>query len=181
MRIVQISDTHLSPGKVHFNANWAPLARWIVEQHPDLIIHTGDVTVDGADIKEDFRYAAELMHGLGVRFRAVPGNHDVGHPGHDHQPVNEERLERWRAHFSPDRWVEDVENRGLIGLNSMLLSSGDRKEALQAFPSATRGRCVHERDRRFESSLQWRVNGGPGRQGGARFGDNLPFACPRAV
>src|SRR6516165_11295552 len=106
---------HLSPGKAHFNANWAPLARWIVEQHPDLIIHTGDVTVDGADIKEDFRYAAELMHGLGVRFRAVPGNHDVGDPGHDRQPVGEERLRRWRTHFGPDRWVEDVEDYRLIG------------------------------------------------------------------
>jgi len=132
MRIVQISDTHLSPGKAHFNANWAPLARWVVEENPDLVIHTGDVTVDGADIKEDFRYAAELMHGLGVRFRAVPGNHDVGDPGHDHQPVNEERLERWRTHFGPDRWVEDVEGYRLIGLDALLLGSGEREEALQA-------------------------------------------------
>ena len=131
-RLVQISDTHLSPGKAHFNANWAPLARWIAEQHPDLVMHTGDVTVDGADIKEDFRYAAELMRGLGVRFRAVPGNHDVGDPGHYHQPINEERLERWRAHFGPDRWVEDVEGYRLIGLDALLLGSGEREEALQA-------------------------------------------------
>ena len=41
MRIIQISDTHLSPGKVHFADNWAPLAHWIAEQHPDLVIHTG--------------------------------------------------------------------------------------------------------------------------------------------
>jgi 3',5'-cyclic AMP phosphodiesterase CpdA len=82
MRIIQISDTHLSPGKVHFADNWPPLARWIVEQRPDLVIHTGDVTVDGAEVEADLRYAAELMRGLGVRFRAVPGNHDVGDAGH---------------------------------------------------------------------------------------------------
>ena len=31
MRIIQISDTHLSPGKTHFGDNWAPLAAWIAE------------------------------------------------------------------------------------------------------------------------------------------------------
>ena len=81
MRLIQISDTHLSPGKAHFADNWAPLARWIAEQRPDLVIHSGDVTVDGAEVEEDLRYCAELMRGLGVRFRAVPGNHDVGDAG----------------------------------------------------------------------------------------------------
>ena len=108
MRIIQISDTHLSPGKPHFADNWAPLARWIGEQRPHLVIHSGDVTVDGADLEEDLRSTAELMRRLGVRFRAVPGNHDVGDPRHDHQPVNETRLQRWRSHFGPDRWIEDV-------------------------------------------------------------------------
>jgi 3',5'-cyclic AMP phosphodiesterase CpdA len=132
MRIIQISDTHLSPGKAHFTDNWAPLARWIAEQRPDLVIHTGDVTVDGADVEEDLRYAAELMRGLGVRFRAVPGNHDVGDPRHNRQPVNEERLQRWRAHFGLDRWVEDVEDWRLVGFDALLLGSGEREEGLQA-------------------------------------------------
>jgi 3',5'-cyclic AMP phosphodiesterase CpdA len=132
MRIIQISDTHLSPGKAHFADNWAPLARWIAEQRPDLVIHTGDVTVDGADVEADMQYAADLMRGLGVRFRAVPGNHDVGDAGHTHQPVNDERLLRWRTHFGPDRWIEDVEDCRLIGLNAMLLGSAERAEALQA-------------------------------------------------
>ncbi|MBV9200606.1 MAG: metallophosphoesterase, partial [Alphaproteobacteria bacterium] len=75
MRIIQVSDTHLSPGKRQFAGNWPPLAAWIADQAPDLVIHTGDVTVDGADIEEDLRHAAALMRSLGVRFRAVPGNH----------------------------------------------------------------------------------------------------------
>jgi 3',5'-cyclic AMP phosphodiesterase CpdA len=131
MRIIQISDTHLSPGKAHFTDNWAPLVRWIGEQRPDLVIHTGDVTVDGADVTEDLRYTAELMRGLGVRFRAVPGNHDVGDPGHDRQPVNDERLQRWRTHFGPDRWLEDIEQCRLVGFDAMLLGSGEGEEALQ--------------------------------------------------
>jgi 3',5'-cyclic AMP phosphodiesterase CpdA len=132
MRIIQISDTHLSPGKTHFTDNWAPLAGWIAEQQPDLVIHTGDVTVDGADVTEDLRYTAELMRGLDVRFRAVPGNHDVGDAGHGRQPVTEERLQRWRAHFGLDRWVEDVEDCRLIGFDALLLGRGERDEALQA-------------------------------------------------
>ena len=131
MRIVQISDTHLSPAKAHFADNWAPLADWIAAQRPDLVIHTGDVTVDGADVEEDLRYAAGLTRGLGVRFRAVPGNHDVGDAGQNPQPISEERLQRWRAHFGPDRWVEDVEDLRLIGLDAMLLGSGMREETLQ--------------------------------------------------
>jgi 3',5'-cyclic AMP phosphodiesterase CpdA len=131
MRIIQISDTHLSPGKPHFADNWAPLARWIVEQRPDLVIHTGDVTVDGADVEEDIRYSAELMSGLGVRFCAVPGNHDVGDAGHRFQPVSDERLRRWRTYFGPDRWVEDIEDCRLIGLDALLIGSGELEEGVQ--------------------------------------------------
>jgi len=40
-------------------------------------------------------------------------------------------LERWRAHFGPDRWV-DVEGYRLIGFDALLLDSGEREEALQA-------------------------------------------------
>jgi 3',5'-cyclic AMP phosphodiesterase CpdA len=132
MRIIQISDTHLSPGKSHFADNWAPLAAWIADERPNLVIHTGDLTVDGADVEDDLRYAAELMRGLGVPFRAVPGNHDVGDAGHARQLVNDERLARWRAHLGPDRWVEDVEGCRLIGFDAMLLGSGEPEEAAQA-------------------------------------------------
>jgi 3',5'-cyclic AMP phosphodiesterase CpdA len=131
MRIIQITDTHLSPGKSHFADNWAPLAAWIADQRADLVIHTGDVTVDGADVEEDLRYAAELMRHLNVPFRAVPGNHDVGDAGHPRQPVNSERLGRWRAHFGPDWWCEDLEDYRLIGLDAMLLGSGHPEEAAQ--------------------------------------------------
>jgi 3',5'-cyclic AMP phosphodiesterase CpdA len=68
MQVIQISDTHLSPGKTHFLDNWPPLARWISAQQPDLVIHTGDVTVDGAGVEEDLRHAAGLMRELGFRF-----------------------------------------------------------------------------------------------------------------
>jgi 3',5'-cyclic AMP phosphodiesterase CpdA len=147
MRIVQISDTHLSPVKPHFADNWGPLAEWIAAERPDLLIHTGDVTVDGADIEEDLRHAAELIRRLGIRFRAVPGNHDVGDIGHPRQPVTDERLARWRAHFGPDRWIEDIEGFRLIGIDAMLLGSNRTEEAaqaewLEAAMAKAKGRCL---------------------------------------
>jgi len=132
MRIIQISDTHLSRGKTHFADNWPPLAAWIAAKNPDLVIHSGDVTIDGADVEDDLRRADELMRSLGVRFRAVPGNHDVGDAGHPRQPVTDERLARWRSYFGLDRWVEDVESVRLVGLDVMLLGSGNPEEAAQA-------------------------------------------------
>ena len=136
MRIVQISDTHLSPDKPHYLQNWAPLAAWIADQHPDLVIHTGDVTVDGAGVEADLSFSSHLMDELGIRWRAVPGNHDVGDTRHARQPVNAERLNAWQRHFGPDRWVEDVAEGAqrwrLVGFDVMLMGSGEPEEDEQA-------------------------------------------------
>lgn len=83
-RVVQISDTHLSPAKQHFACNWEPLTTWLTAQAPDLVIHTGDVTVDGADVEEDMRHCRALLDTLGVPVLSIPGNHDVGEAHHPH-------------------------------------------------------------------------------------------------
>src|SRR5437764_8366649 len=130
-RVLQISDTHLSQTKPHFAPNWAPLRDWILRQNADLVVHTGDLTVDGADHEEDMREGAELMRSLQAPFLAVPGNHDVGEAGNPHQPVNTERLDRWRRHFGADWWSRDVESCRLIGLDSMLFASRYDEERCQ--------------------------------------------------
>ncbi|WP_426958942.1 metallophosphoesterase family protein [Muricoccus radiodurans] len=130
-RVIQITDTHLSPGKTHFVPNWAPLKAWVASQAPDLIIHTGDVTVDGADQEEDMRHCAALMAELPAPVLAVPGNHDVGEAGHPFQPVNAQRIARWRRHFGLNWWLRDLGEWRLIGLDSMLFDSGMAEEAEQ--------------------------------------------------
>ncbi|RDJ22283.1 metallophosphoesterase [Bosea caraganae] len=130
-RVLQISDTHLSPTKQHFACNWAPLTAWLAAQQPDLVVHTGDVTVDGADVDEDMSHCAGLLRGLGVPVLSIPGNHDVGEAYHPHQPVNEGRLARWRTHLGEDFWARDLEGWRLIGLNSMLFGSDEKDEARQ--------------------------------------------------
>src|SRR6266550_1198714 len=130
-RVLQISDTHLSRTKPHFTANWAPLRDWMLRQNADLIIHTGDLTVDGADHEEDMREGAELMRSVQAAFLAVPGNHDVGEAGNFHQPVNAERLDRWRRHFGADWWSRDLESWRLVGIDSMLFGSESDEEGRQ--------------------------------------------------
>src|ERR1700756_2919398 len=128
MRIVQISDPHQSRNKPLFVDNWAPLAAWIVDQHPDLVIHTGDVTADGAGVDADLSFSAQLMDELGIRWRAVPGNHDVGDTRDARQPVNAERLGAWQRHFGPDRWAENSARGGhgwrLVGFAALLRGAG---------------------------------------------------------
>src|SRR5579884_3387247 len=125
LRAIQVSDTHLSRQKPNFAGNWPPLAEWIAAERPGLVIHSGDLTVDGADTEDDLVYCAGLLRGLGVPFHAVPGNHDVGDARHQHQPVDAARVARWTRHLGPDRWVVDAEGWRLVGIDAMLIGSGE--------------------------------------------------------
>ena len=81
MRIVQISDTHIS----HLDGSPSANARRIVEfvngLEPDLVVHTGDVTILDPDVDEDRVAAKEILAGIAAPLRVLPGNHDVGEPG----------------------------------------------------------------------------------------------------
>jgi alkaline phosphatase D len=131
LKIIQITDTHFSPSKPHFNGNWEPLADWIEKSGADLVVHTGDLTVDGADKDEDISFCMDLMRQISVPMLIVPGNHDVGHLPGSPQPVNATRLARWRDLVGPDYWAEDVANWRLIGLDSLLMGFGDDEEEKQ--------------------------------------------------
>jgi alkaline phosphatase D len=131
LKIIQITDTHFSPEKRHFNGNWAPLLGWIEDQKADLIVHTGDLTVDGADKEADISFSMELMRQLPVPMLIVPGNHDVGHYPDMHQPANAERLQRWRGIVGDDRFIEDANGWRLVGINALLLGHDNDEEAMQ--------------------------------------------------
>jgi len=133
-RILQISDTHLSPAQPHFQDNFERLLEWMQASPPDLVVCTGDLALDGADSEADLRFAAEQMARLPARCLMIPGNHDVG----DYavlggaQPVDPTRLARWREAVGPDHFVEDLPGWRLIGLNTQVLGSGLPEEAAQA-------------------------------------------------
>jgi 3',5'-cyclic AMP phosphodiesterase CpdA len=138
VRIVQISDTHIGQERARFMCNWAPVLDWINRQNPSLILHGGDITLDGADEEDDFALCAQLAGALPAPFRVVPGNHDVGLSHNARQTVDGDRLARWRRHFGADRWLHDVEGWRLLGFNSMILGSGLPAEEEQFSWLATR-------------------------------------------
>lgn len=135
MKIIQITDTHLSPTKPHFNGNWAPLLQWIEMENPDLIIHTGDLSVDGADFANDLSFSMDLMREVSAPMLILPGNHDVGHLPGSPQPVNAERLARWRDMVGRDYWFHDADtDKGdwrFIGLNALLFGLDEAEEEAQ--------------------------------------------------
>ncbi|MBB4093114.1 metallophosphoesterase family protein [Brucella pecoris] len=131
VRVIQISDTHLGRHRAHFVENWQPLKNWLASENPNLIIHSGDISVDGADVEDDFAFCREVMVGLPAPMLVVPGNHDVGEPQSAHQPTNEHRLERWNRQYGADFWAKDVGAWRLLGFDSMILSSGLAAEEAQ--------------------------------------------------
>lgn len=132
--ILQISDAHLSRHSPLFRENLARIQALAEEVAPDLIVATGDLSLDGADREDDLAFAAELHAAFTAPLLALPGNHDVGSHARTmpHQPIDPVRLERFRAHLGPGRGVVDMPGWRIIGLNSEVMGTGLDEESAQA-------------------------------------------------
>lgn len=132
--IAQISDTHLSDDRPYFNANFERLAKTLRAAKPDLVINTGDATLDGCDREADLRRAKAMHDALGLAYRVIPGNHDAGdsHNVGSKQAIDDVRRERYLKVFGADRWTHDVPGWRLVGINAQLLDSGLDAELEQA-------------------------------------------------
>ena len=127
--LAHISDTHLGAGTALFRANFDRVAAALHGLRPDVMVHTGDASLDGAadgaQGEADLAFAAAAHAGLPGPVLCVPGNHDVGdHPERaPRQPVDDARLERFRRHLGRDRWVLDRDGWRLLGLNSQMMGA----------------------------------------------------------
>jgi 3',5'-cyclic-AMP phosphodiesterase len=94
---------------------------------PDLLLATGDLSLDGADSDADLAHAAAEHAAIGVEWRAVPGNHDVGDEPvlGGRQPWNPERGARFERHVGPRAWVHDLPGWRLIGLDTQSLATDE--------------------------------------------------------
>jgi 3',5'-cyclic AMP phosphodiesterase CpdA len=126
-RIAQISDTHLSESRPFFVDNFARIGEAIRKSKPDLLLNSGDISLDGASDEADLAAAKRHHDGLGLVTRFLPGNHDLGDshdaPSHGEAPIDAGRRDRYVRHFGEDWWSFDVPGWRIIGINAQLLGS----------------------------------------------------------
>lgn len=145
-RLVHVSDTHLSATHAYFEDNWRAIAEAIRAEAPDLVIHGGDISFNGPANAGDLAHARGEMDRLGLPWRAIAGNHDIGEaPPFSRlaQPVNAQRIAAWRQHVGPLWWCEDAGGFRLIGLDTALMASGrpEEEEQLAFLAEALAGRA----------------------------------------
>jgi 3',5'-cyclic AMP phosphodiesterase CpdA len=97
LRLAHLSDIHFggeNPRAV------AAVFAWLVDERPDLVIISGDLTVAGA--KAEFAAAAAWISALerhGLQVLSLPGNHDT--PEFDLPRRMLDPWGRWRRHIGP--------------------------------------------------------------------------------
>ena len=136
LRLVQVSDTHLSETHSYFTDNYDVFVNLMRADPPDLIIHSGDVAFNGPCAPGDLAFGHASLARLPSPWRAIPGNHDVGEAsqmGHvAKQPVTPQRRAAWANLFGEGYWAQDFGDWRLIGLDTGLKGSGLNAEAAQA-------------------------------------------------
>ncbi|MGX9963207.1 metallophosphoesterase family protein [Roseomonas sp. F4] len=135
IRLVHVTDTHLSATHDYFRDNWAAFRAEMAAAPPDFLVHGGDLSFNGPAAEGDLVFGAAELARLGLPYRVIAGNHDVGEaPAFSRldQPVNAARLAAWQRHVGPSWWVQDLGDWRLVGLDTALMGSGLAEEAEQA-------------------------------------------------
>ena len=126
-RIAQISDTHLSREKPFFVDSFGRVGEALRADRPDLVLNSGDISLDGASNDGDLVAARALHDELDLPLRYLPGNHDLGDsqdsPSHGEDRIDGTRRARYVAHFGADRWTFDVPGWRVLGIDAQLLAS----------------------------------------------------------
>jgi 3',5'-cyclic-AMP phosphodiesterase len=134
-RVILVSDTHLSASAPQAQANWDAVLGYIGARAPDLVIHLGDLSLDGAHDAADLRHGRTQLDRLPAQWRAVPGNHDIGDNPWPGAPagiaVDAARHQRWLDIVGADHWSATVSGWLVLAINAQLLGSGLEAEAAQ--------------------------------------------------
>ncbi|MHA7777970.1 metallophosphoesterase family protein [Roseibium sp. M-1] len=112
---IQISDSHLGlPGTEKY---WEVAMDIIARRRPDLVLHTGDISENG--YKSELEKARMDLDRLGVLWRALPGNHDIG----DGPPVgpgpDQARVELFESVVGPSRFSLSIGGWTFIGISGL--------------------------------------------------------------
>jgi 3',5'-cyclic AMP phosphodiesterase CpdA len=125
-RVIVVSDSHLSERAAGADQNWSAVLRHIESARPDLVVHLGDLSLDGANAQADLGFARSRLDRLTVPLLAVPGNHDLGDNrgyGSGHSEIDADRRQRWLSFIGPDQWTARLDGWQLIGINAQLFGS----------------------------------------------------------
>lgn len=136
--MLHLSDTHLSGRLDHFRSNNELMLDVLHGAPHDLIVHTGDISMDGIRHEEDFAFCHEFYAGLRRKVHFLPGNHDVGDnprlaraAPENGSAIDEARMQRYLRYYESDRWSIDHGSWRLLGINSLLIGSGLPREREQ--------------------------------------------------
>jgi 3',5'-cyclic AMP phosphodiesterase CpdA len=134
-RVILVSDTHLSPAAPEARANWDAVLDYVNGSVPDMVIHLGDLTLDGARQPGDLEYGRQQLDRLPVPWHAVPGNHDIGERPWPGAPpgsmVDTGRHQRWVEVVGADQWSVTTDGWLLLGIDAQLVGSGLEAESRQ--------------------------------------------------
>ena len=134
-RVILVSDTHLSEDAPQAQANWDAVVSYVGAAVPDLVIHLGDLSLDGAHDAADLHYGRRQLDRLPAAWHAVPGNHDIGDNPWPGAPegitVDASRHQRWLDIVGADHWSMTAGGWVLLAINAQLLGSGLPAEAAQ--------------------------------------------------
>lgn len=125
LRIVFVTDLHLSATRPYYQDNWDMVVAWINAERPDLVVVGGDLVLSDPDEIDDHDHARQEVARLEVPWRAIPGNHDVGDnivSGAMAARVTPERRQVWLDRFGPDFWRQDAGEWTLIGVNAQIIN-----------------------------------------------------------
>ena len=122
-RLLVVSDSHLSPRAPHADDHWTSIVAEVARSQPDLVVHAGDISMNGAVDADDLRHARRRLDELPGRWLAIPGNHDIGDIGDTTEPIDERRRGNYATAFGEGSW--DVRLRGwhLVGVDVQTLGS----------------------------------------------------------
>ncbi len=140
-RVAQLSDAHLSPRIPGFERNFDLVAAAIRAAGPELLVATGDLSLDGAGDAAELAHARARHAAIGCPWLAIPGNHDVGDTTllPQAQPVGAARLRAWEGEFGSLGFVRDVPGWRLLGLDTQSLPDACGAAQWEALRAAAAG------------------------------------------
>lgn len=127
-RLAQISDTHLGHERDFFVSGFLRVVDHLNASKPDLVVNSGDMSLDGAACEADLEAARRLHERIAAPVRFLAGNHDLGEgtdapvpPGHP--LITDDRRTRYQQHFGADYWCEDLGGWRILAIDAQLLGS----------------------------------------------------------